>query len=170
MTPDITIANITLQIQRSLEDKLSVTITLKNNSTTSTYYFLKRPRQIDYDKGHHTLSIDLYEKLLPQDIKSGAHLFAPEQLVIPPNTSLNWQYLLPIWMKKITRPPGSREIVEVVNISGVQKVVCTVAYHTSPFHVNPSDNPEDVPVALAKWGKTVSAGFERTPGTLNSEC
>lgn len=40
------------------------------------------------------------------------------------------------------RPPGLREMVEVLDISDVQKVVCTAA--------------------LSKWGETVSASFERT--------
>jgi hypothetical protein len=70
--------------------------------------------------------------------------------------------LLSLWTKKITRPAGSREIVEVINISDVQKVVCTVAYHTSPFRADPSGKEEDVPVALSKWGETVAASFERT--------
>jgi hypothetical protein len=135
---------------------------LKNNSKTLIYYVLKRPRNIDYDRGSHTLFIGLYEKELPQDIKVNSSPFEPEQVAILPDTALQWQYLIPVWIKKIMRPSGAREIVEVLNISDVQKVVCTVAYHTSPFQVEPSDKREEMLVALSKWGEAVSASFERT--------
>ncbi|WP_188928412.1 hypothetical protein [Puia dinghuensis] len=161
---DITIEDVNLQVEKSsryIEGKVQVIITLKNSSKTLIYYVLKRPRNIDYDKGSRTLSIGLYEKELPQDIKVSFSRFEPEQVAILPDTTLQWQYLFPVWMKKITRPSGLREIVEVLNISDVQKVVCTVAYHTSPFRVKSSDGPEEVLVALSKWGETVSASFER---------
>ena len=148
---DITIEDVNLQIENSsryIEGKVRVIMVLKNNSKTSTYYVLKRPRTIEYDRGSHTLSISLYEKELPQDLKVSSSPFEPEQVAILPDTTLQWQYLIPVWMKKITRPAGSREIVEVLDISAVQKVVCTVACHTSPFR--------------DKWAETVSAGFERT--------
>ena len=162
---DITIEDVNLEIDKSgryIEGKVQIIITLKNNSKTLIYYVLKRPRNIDYDRGSHTLSIGLYEKELPQDMKVSSSPFEPEQLAILPDTTLQWQYLFPVWMKKITRPAGSREIVEVLDISTIQKVACTVAYHTSPFRVEPSDNREEMLVALSNWGKTVSASFERT--------
>lgn len=164
-SPDITIEDVNLQIEKSsryIEGKVQIIITLKNNSKTLIYYVLKRPRNIDYDKGSHTLSIGLYEKELPQDIKVSSRPFEPEQVAILPDTTLQWQYLIPVWIKKIMRPSGLREIVEVLDISDVQKVVCTVAYHTSPFRIKPSDKREEVLVALSKWGETVSASFERT--------
>jgi len=145
---DITIEDVNLEMDKSgtyLEGKVQIILTLKNNSKTLVYYVLKRPRDINYDKGSHTLSIGLYEKELPQDINVSSRPFEPEQVAILPDTSLQWQYLIPLWMKKIARPPGLREIVEVLDISDVQKVICTVAYHTSPFQV-----------------ETVSASFERT--------
>lgn len=163
-SPDITIEDVNLRMDktaRHIEGKVQVGITLKNNSKTLIYYVLKRPRHIDYDKASHTLSIGLYEKELPQDIKVGSSPSEPEQVAISPDTTLQWQYLIPVWMKKIMRASGLREIVEVVDISDVQKVVCTVAYHTSPFRVKPSDKSEEMPVAFSKWGKTVSASFER---------
>ena len=150
-SPDLTIEDINLQLDTSgryIEGKVQVIIALKNNSKTSTYYVLKRPRSVDYDKASHTLSIGLFEKDLPQDSPGP---FQPEQIAIPPDTTLQWQHLLPVWIKKITRPPGAREIVEVLDISKVQKVVCTVAYHTS--------------VSGVKLLGTASASFERTvPG------
>jgi hypothetical protein len=164
-SPNITIEDVTLQMDKSsryIEGKVQMLITLKNNSKTVIYYVLKRPRNIDYDPGTHTLSISLYEKELPQDIKVSSIPFEPEQIAILPDTTLHWQYLVPVWMKKIMRPPGVREIVEVLDISDVQKVICTVAYHTSPFRVKPSDNGEEVLAALSKWGETVCANFERT--------
>jgi hypothetical protein len=145
---DITIEDVNLEMDKSgryIEGKVQIILTLKNNSKTLVYYVLKRPRDIDYDKGSHTLSIGLYEKELPQDINVSSRSFEREQVAILPDTSLQWQYLIPLWMKKIVRPPGLREIVEVLDISDVQKVICTVAYHTSPFR-----------------GETVSASFERT--------
>jgi hypothetical protein len=162
-SPDITIEDVQLQLENNgghIEGKVKLTIELKNNSKTLTYYILKRPRNIDYDQDSHSLSIGLSEKASAQDTGSGA--FEPAQIAIPPDTRLQWQYLLPLWMKKITRPHGSREVVEVVNISGVQKVACTVAYHTSPFRLLPSDKPEDLPLALSRWGATVSASFDKT--------
>ena len=162
---EITIEDVHLQMEKSsgyIEGKVQVVITLKNNSKTLIYYVLKRPRDIGYDQGSHTLSISLYEKELPQDIKDSSGAFEPAQVAILPDTTLQWQYLFPVWMKKITRPAGSREIVEVLDISTIQKVACTVAYHTSPFRVEPSDNREEMLVALSNWGKTVSASFERT--------
>lgn len=164
-SPNITIEDVNLQIDKSgryIEGKVQVIIALKNNSKTSIYYVMKRPRDIDYDKSSHTLSIDLYEKDLPQNIKVSSSPFEPEQVAILPDTMLQWEYLLPVWLKKITRPSGSREIVEVLDISWVQKVVCTVAFHTSPIRVNPSDEGEEVLRALSKWGEMVSASFERT--------
>lgn len=160
-SPDITIEDVNLQIQKGIEDKVQIIITLKNNSKTLKYYMLRRLRNIDYDRGSHILSIDLYEKELPQDIKISSRPFEPEQIAIPPDTTLQWEYLLPVWMKKIVRPAGLREIVEVINISGVQKVVCTVAYHTSPFRVNSISEQEEVLADLSKWGETISASFER---------
>jgi hypothetical protein len=139
-SPDITIEDVSLQMDQSgmyIEGKVQISITLKNNSKSLTYYVLKRLRNIDYDKGGRTLSIGLFES---------------EQVAILPDTTLQWQYLIPMWMKKITRTPGLREIVEVLDISDVQKVVCTVAYHTSPFQVESSD----------EGGETVVASFERT--------
>jgi len=162
-SPDITIEDVQLQPDKSgryIEGKVEVVVTLKNNSRVFTYYVLRRPRNIDYDKGSHTLSISLYEKETSRDV--GSSPTEPEQIAISPGATLHWQYLLPVWIKKITRPPGLREIVEVSDISRVQKVVCTVAYHTSPFRVEPSDKPEEVLVALSKWGTTISASFERT--------
>ena len=162
---DITIEDVNLEIDKSgryIEGKVQIIITLKNNSKTLIYYVLKRPRNIEYDQGSHTLSIGLYEKELPQDIKVSSNLFEPEQVAILPDTTFQWQYLFPVWMKKIMRPSGLREIVEVLDISAVQKVVCTVAYHTSLFRLNPSDKREEMLVALSKWGETVSASFERT--------
>ncbi len=38
---------------RHIEGKVQIIITLKNNSKTSIYYVLKRPRNIDYDPGGH---------------------------------------------------------------------------------------------------------------------
>jgi hypothetical protein len=163
--PDITIEDVHLQLDKSgryMEGKVQVTITLKNNSKTATYYMFKRPRDIDYDKDSHTLSIGLYEKDLPQDVKVSSGPIEPEQVALLPDTIFHWEYLLPLWVKKITRPAGLKEIVEVLNISGAQKVVCTVAYHTSPFRVNPSIEGEAVPGNLSKWGKTVSASFAGT--------
>jgi len=160
-SPDITIEDVNLQIKKGIEDKVQIIITLKNNSKTLKYYMLRRLRNIDYDRGSHILSIDLYEKELPQDIKISSRPFEPEQIAIPPDTTLQWEYLLPVWMKKIVRPAGLREIVEVINISGVQKVVCTVAYHTSPFRVNSIGEQEEVLADLSKWGETISASFER---------
>lgn len=161
-SPDITIEDVNLQRQKSIEDKVQITISLKNNSKTLSYYVLRRPRNIEYDQASHTLSIGLKEKELSQDIKVDSMLSAPEQLTILPDSTLQWQYLLPVWLKKITRPPGLREIVEVLNIADVQKVDCAVAYHTSPFQVKPSDRQEEMLVALSKWGETVSASFDRT--------
>jgi hypothetical protein len=143
----ITIEDVNLQIEkssRSIEGKVQVVISMKNNSKTLTYYVLKRPRTIEYDKDSRTLSIGLYEQALPQDITGG---FEPEQIAILPDATLQWQYLIPVWMKKIMRPGGLREVVEVLDISDVQKVVCTVAYHTSPFRET--------------WAETVSSSFER---------
>ena len=162
---DITIEDVSLQIEKSsryIEGKVQIVITLKNNSKTLTYYVLKRPRNIDYDQDSHTLSIGLYEKELLQDVKVSSSPFEPEQVAILPDTTLQWQYLFPVWMKKITRPSGLREIVEVLDVSDVQKVVCTVAYHTSPFRLKPFDKRGEMLVALSKWGETVSASFERT--------
>lgn len=141
---DITIEDVNLQMDKSgryIEGKVQVIITLKNNSTTVVYYVPKRPRNIDYDKSSRTLSIGLYDNELLQD-----RPFEPEQVAILPGTTLPWQYLIPVWMKKITRPSGVRETVEVLDISTVQKVVCTVA----------------VSAALSKQGETISANFERT--------
>jgi hypothetical protein len=161
-SPNITIEDINLQIQKHIEDKVLIILTLRNNSKTSIYYVLKRPRYIDYDQGSQTLSVGLYEKELQQDIKVSAWPSEPEQVAILPDTTIQWQYSYPVWIKKIIRPPGSKEIVEVSNIYDVQKVVCTVAYHSSPFRVKPFDEGEEVLVALSKWGETVSASFERT--------
>jgi hypothetical protein len=150
-SPDITIEDVDLQKEKSsgyIEGKVRVIIALKNNSKTSTYYVLKRPRTIEYDRGSHTLSISLYEKDLLQGVKVSSGPVEPEQIAILPDSTFQWQYLIPVWIKKITRPAGSREIIEVLDISAVQKVVCTVAYHTSPLR--------------DKWVETVSAGFERT--------
>ena len=161
----ITIEDVNLQIEKSsryIEGKVQIIITLKNNSRTLIYYVLKRPRNIDYDQGSHTLSIKKKKKELPQDIKVSSSPFEPEQVAILPDTTLQWQYLLPVWIKKIMRPSGLKEIVEVLDISRVQKVVCTVAYHTSPFRIKPSDKREEVLVPLSKWGETISASFERT--------
>src|SRR5882762_8751943 len=96
---DITIEDVNLQIDKSsryIEGKVRIIITLKNNSKTSIYYVLKQPRNIDYDKGSHTLSIDLYEKDLLQDIKVSSRPFEPEQIAILPDTMLEWEYLLPV--------------------------------------------------------------------------
>ena len=147
---DITIEDVDLEIEKSsgyIEGKVRVIMVLKNNSKTSTYYVLKRPRTIEYDRGSHTLSISLYEKDFLHDVKGSSGPVEPEQVAILPDSTLQWQYLIPVWMKKITRPAGSREIVEVLDISAVQKVVCTVACHTSPFR--------------DKWAETVSASFAR---------
>jgi hypothetical protein len=163
-SPNITIEDVNLQIEKSgryIEGKVQIIITMKNNSKTLIYYVLKRPRDIDYDKGSHTLSIGLYEKELPQDINVSSGLSEPEQIAILPDTLFQWEYLFSMWIKKITRSSGSREIVEVLNISDVQKVVCTVAYRTSPFRVETSDKQEEV-LVLSEWGETVSASFERT--------
>lgn len=130
---DISIEDVNLQLDKSvrhIEGKVQIIITLKNNSKTLIYYVPKRPRNIDYDQSGHVLSIGLYEN---------------EQVAILPDTTLRWQYLIPVWIKKIIRPYGLKEIVKVIDISGVQKVICTVACHTSPFRV-----------------ETVSASFERT--------
>ncbi len=111
-SPNITIEDASLKLEESsryIEGKVQIIITLKNNSKTLTYYVLKRPRDVDYDKGSHTLSIGLYEKELPQDIKDSARPFEPEQVAILPDTMLQWEYLLPVWIKKITRPPGLSE-------------------------------------------------------------
>ena len=86
----------------------------------------------------------------------------PEQVALLPDTLFHWEYLLPLWVKKITRPAGLKEIVEVLNISGAQKVFCTVAYHTSPFRLNPSIEGEAVLWNLSKWGKAASASFAGT--------
>ena len=168
---EITIEDVHLQMEKSsgyIEGKVQVIITLKNNSKTLTYYVLKRPRAIDYDRGSHTLYISLYEKEVPQDIKVGSGAFEPEQVAILPDATLPWQYLIPVWMKKITRPAGSGEVVEVLDISATQKVACTVAYHTSAFRVEPSDKREEMLAALSTWGKTVSASFERTLSHIKS--
>jgi hypothetical protein len=146
---DITIEDVSLQLDKSgryIEGKVGVVIALRNNSKTLTCYVLKRPRIIDYDKSSQTLTIGLYDEERPLDINAGSARFEPEQLAILPDATLQWQYLAPLWMKKITRPSGSREIVDVIDISGVQKVVCTVAFHTGPH---------------SKWEEPVSASFER---------
>jgi len=65
-------------------------------------------------------------------------------------------------MKKIARPTGLREIVEVLDISHVQKVICTVAYHTSPFGGESSDEGKEELKAPSKWRETISGSFERT--------
>ena len=162
---DITIEDVNLQIDKSgryIEGKVQIIITLKNNSKTLMYYVPKRPRNIDYDQSSHALSIGLYENELPQGIKVSSRPFEPEQIAILPDTTLRWQYLIPVWLKKLIRSPGLREIVNVLDISGVQKVNCTVAYHTSPFRIEPFDKREEVPATFSKWGETVSASFERT--------
>jgi len=157
--------DVNLEIDKSgryIEGKVQIIITLKNNSTTLVYYVLKSPRDIDYDKGSHTLSIGLYEKEPPHGINVSSRLFEPEQVAILPETTLQWQYLIPRWMKKIARPSGLREIVEVLDISDVQKVICTVAYHTSLFGGEPSDEGKEELKAPTKWGETISGSFERT--------
>ena len=81
-SPDISIEDVNLQIEKSsryIEGKVQIIITLKNHSKTLTYYVLKRPRIIDYDRGNHTLSIGLYEKELPQDIKVSSGAFEPDK-------------------------------------------------------------------------------------------
>ena len=162
---DISIEDIRLQKDKSgryIEGKVQIIITLKNNSKTLTYYVPKRPRDIDYDQSSRSLSIGLYENELPQDTKVSSRPFEPEHIAILPDASLQWQYLIPVWIKKITRAPGLREVVNVLDISGVQKVNCTVAFHTSPFRVEPFDNREEGAVRGSKWGETASASFERT--------
>lgn len=125
--PDISIEDVNLQKDTSrvyMEGKAQIVITLKNNSKTSAYHVLRRPGHIDYDKGSCTLTIDLWQKELPADAKSDSMPLEPERIAILPSATLRWQYLLPLWMKKITRPAGSREVVDVLDISGVQHVVC----------------------------------------------
>ena len=163
-TPGITIEDIHLQLQKYIEDKVHVVMTLRNHSKTLTYFVLKRPRTIEYNQGTHTLSIGLFEKELTRDRDLSSRPFEPEQIAVSPGTALPWKYVLPVWMKKIMRSPGARERVEVFNIYGIQQVVCTVAYHPHPFRVNPHDEGGDMLAALAKWGQTVSARFERTIG------
>jgi hypothetical protein len=150
-SPDITIEDVGLRLEKSdgaIEGKVRVVITLKNSSNTLTYYVLKRPRDIDYDRGSHTLSIGLYEKELPEGVQVSSSPFEPEQVAILPDTTFDWQYLVPVWMKKIMRPAGSMEIVEVVDISAVQKVVCTVAYRSNQ---NPSLSGVLLDERLVKW-------------------
>jgi hypothetical protein len=161
-SPDITIEDVNLRMEKSgghIEGKVRVIITLRNNSKMETCYVLKRPRTIDYDRGSHTLSIGLCEKDLPEGVQVSSSPFEPEQVAILPDTTVEWEYLVPVWLKKIMRPAGLREVVEVVDISAVGKVICMVACHTRPFRVTPSDTPEEVQVALSKWGETVAASF-----------
>jgi hypothetical protein len=160
--PGITIEDIHLQLQKYIEDKVQVVMTLRNHSKTLTYYMLRRPRTIEYDKGTRTLLIGLYEKELAVGRDLSFRPSEPEQIAISPDTILPWQYVVPVWMKKITRSPGTREKVEVFNIYGIQQVVCTVAYHPHPFRLKPDDEGGDMLAALSKWGQTVSARFERT--------
>ena len=97
-SPDIAIEDVDLQLENSsghIEGKVRVVITMKNNSKTLTYYVLKRPRTIDYDRDSHTLSIGLYEKELPQEVKGSSSPFEPEQVAILPDTAFQWQYLVP---------------------------------------------------------------------------
>jgi hypothetical protein len=117
-TPDISIEDIRLHLQKHIEDKVLIIMTLRNNSKTLTYYVSKRPRYVEYDRGSHTLSIALYAMEL-----SG--------ITILPDTALEWRHLHPAWIKKIHRPRGSKEIVEVFDMYGVQKAVCTVGENIS---------------------------------------
>ena len=147
--PDITIEDVNLQMDRSgryIEGKIEIVLTIRNNSKLETYYVRKRAGNIDYDKGNRTLAVTLCESEPPRDVKADSSPFEPERVAILPDTAFYWQGLVSVWMKRILRPPGLREIVEVVDISDVQKVVCTVAYYTP----------------LSAREETVSASFERT--------
>lgn len=129
---DLLIEDVSLQLDKSgryIEGKVQVAISIKNNSKSQTHHVLKRPREVDYDKSTRTLSISLYEK--PQPSHKDSAPLEPGQIAILPGATLHWQYLLPLWMKKITRPPGAPEIVQVLDLSGVQKVTCTVAHEIS---------------------------------------
>ena len=144
--PDISIEDVSLRLdnsRRHIEGKVQIVIALQNSSKTLSYYVLKRPRVIDYDRGSRTLAIGLYD--LPRGETGDTGAFEPEQVVIQPGSTLQWQYLIPVWMKKITRAPGLREVVEVLDISGVQKVDCVVQVRVGD-----------------KCGEMVSASFERT--------
>jgi hypothetical protein len=149
------------QEQTATSDEMLITVVLSNPSASSTMYVLDKLRNLDYDQSSHTLSIGLFEKE-PGVNKKVSHPFVPNQVPIPPQGKIELTFRLPM---KLTRyslakdePFGQKK--EILDISTVEKVTCTVAYSEQTFQVQPKLAGEHILRDLSKWGKTVSGTFE----------
>lgn len=142
-------------------DDLLITIVLSNPSASAIVYVLDKLRNIDYDRSTHVLSIGLFEKE-PAVNRKISHPFIPNQVLIQPKSNIELTFKIPI---KVTRyslspdePFGQKR--EVLDISTVEKVKCTVAFSTQVFQVPEKAKGEQLLGELSRWGQTVTRTFD----------
>ena len=149
------------QQQTDTSNDMLITVVLSNPSANSTMYVLDKLRNLDYDQSSHTLSIGLFEKE-PGAGKKVSHPFIPNQVPIPPQGKIELTFRLPMKITKYSlakdEPFGQKK--EILDISTVEKVKCTVAFSPQTFQAESRVAGQEMLRDLSKWGQTVSATFE----------
>jgi len=144
------------------QQSVDVAIDVRSHSN-QTLHLISSIRALDYDPITHTLSVGLSESELPAHIK--LHQFiAPHTVPVAPKETATIQVSVPLVIRKVI--PSSRLSlgVEEVDISGVQKVKCEVAYSPTPFYPKPTNPPEKVRRALRSWGSRTETVLPRSLG------
>jgi len=158
------------------QEWVDIAINVRNRSAEKTLYTISSLRTLDYDPDTQTLLLGLSEPE-PDPGFPQFHTFLPELASVPPGESEALQVSVPLIINRITSVSESgvsgleSELsglnTEVIDISGLQRVSCTISYDETLFR--PVTDGAPVEQQLHSWGKIVEKTIERALGPKKGE-
>jgi hypothetical protein len=140
--------------------RVPIVLTLRNGAEKAILYALSGVRSLRYDGDARTLNLDLCEPELDPKLVPN-HVFAPPQVAIEPGQSAEVRVSVPLVMMVMRRSRGLGLAVEPVDISGLERVACRVAYAEEPYRPPPEASPAQKMERLRGWGRVADRTFER---------
>jgi hypothetical protein len=177
MCGDLRIEQVALSAPRSVpvpmnetntEPWIDVRIGMKNYSASKTYHVIAGFRALKYDVETRTLEVICGEPVRSLPIR---HIALPEVVPVLPEEDATISFELPLRIKVL--PVGKRLTagVEIIDVSDVERVTCTVQFSDVPFHPT-AGSADEISRELAGWGERTEATFRvrvGTEGTADTE-
>jgi hypothetical protein len=139
---------------------MDIDITIKNLSSKNTYYVVSNITSVHYDSDTLTLFIDLTKDVVEQKIIYIEIFNMPTISVLPRKTAVI-HTSVPLVIKQIRSFSDWEEgkTINVIDVSGFQRINCRISYDSIPFPAMPSEITEQMVRQLSKWGKTIKKTF-----------
>jgi predicted thioesterase len=136
-----------------------VAISVRNHSSKITHYVMADLRNLRYDESSATLKL-IFAELPPNENIVATSVVLPHFMPVLPGTTAVIRDSIPIQMKGIDFTAGPLPSVQVIDISGMQRVEVTLTHDTTPFRPVHTDRRVEIQRQLHCWGKRVEHASE----------